>query len=58
MSKVTDKYDLFSTTTQAIGKYVATHYDDAADFRIGLVKIDLPELMEPALPDAGNAVEV
>ena len=58
VSQVTNKYDLFSITTQAIGEYVATHYDCAADFRIRMVNLNIPELIEPALPDAGKAVEV
>ena len=56
--QVTNNYDLFLTMTQAIGDYVATHYGNDIYFITSLVELELPELMEPALPDAGNALEV
>jgi hypothetical protein len=41
---------LFTNTTKEIAEYVATHYDDAADFRSGLPRLVIPGIVAPARP--------
>ena len=50
--------DLFRTTTQEIGEYIASHYDDAGEFRLGLLEGALPALAAPANPDPADPVAV
>mmetsp|Transcript_24339 Transcript_24339/g.36098 ORF Transcript_24339/g.36098 Transcript_24339/m.36098 type:complete len:214 (+) Transcript_24339:1120-1761(+) len=56
VAPVQNSYDLFGTTTKAIGKHVATKYEDAADFRTGLVELRLPVLVQPANPPLDDPI--
>jgi hypothetical protein len=42
--------DTFLKTTREIAEYVGRTFDDAGEFRTGLVEMSLPELIEPAEP--------
>ena len=50
--------DLFRTTTQEIGEYIAGRYQDAGEFRLGLIDGALPALIAPAAPDMADPVQV
>jgi hypothetical protein len=49
--------DTFTKTTQDIAEYMASQYNDAAEFRIGMERLELAQLAEPTLPGA-NATPV
>ena len=51
--------DLFANMTKEIAEYVATHYDDAADFRCGLPNLAIPPIPVPVRPqpDANGAYD-
>ena len=42
--------DLFTTTTERLGEYVAKTYDHAGEFRTGLMNLSFPSLKKPANP--------
>ena len=44
--------DLFTTTTERLGEYVAKTYDHAGEFRTGLMNLSFPSLKKP--PDPGK----
>ena len=44
--------DLFTTTTERLGEYVAKTYDHAGEFRTGLMNLAFPSLKKP--PDPGK----
>ena len=43
--------DLFTNTTKEIAEYVAREYDNAREFRVGLVELNLPDPEPPARPN-------
>jgi hypothetical protein len=49
--------DTFTKTTRDIAEYMASQYDDTAEFRIGMERLELTQLAEPTLPGA-NATPV
>jgi hypothetical protein len=49
--------DTFAKTTQEVAEYVTSQYNDAAEFRIGMEKLELTQLAKPMLPGA-NAMSV
>jgi hypothetical protein len=49
--------DMFMKTTRKIAEYVSRQYDDADEFRIGMVRFELVPLAEPMLPE-DNAMVV
>ena len=53
-----DSYELFNTTTEAIGEYVATEYDYAGDYRRGLPDLVMPVIAAPNNPDPADVVAV
>ena len=44
--------DLFTTTTERLGEYVAKTYEHAGEFRTGLMNLSFPPLKKP--PDPGK----
>jgi hypothetical protein len=42
--------DTFAKTTQEIAEYVGREFDDAGEFRTGMVEMQLTPLVEPPLP--------
>jgi hypothetical protein len=50
--------DSFAKTTREISEYVGCEFDDAGEFRTGMVELQLRPLDEPAPPaDLGQMVE-
>ena len=57
--------DTFLKTTRKIAEYVSREYSDAGEFRLAMMDMNLPDLVEPQLPadgrcsqhDAGRAME-
>jgi hypothetical protein len=49
--------DTFSETTRKVAEYVSRQYDDAGEFRTGMVQLELEPLVEPTAP-ADNATAV
>ena len=43
--------DTFAKTTREIAEYVGREFDDAGEFRTGMVEMSLAALIEPAPPD-------
>lgn len=50
----TSNQELYSNTTKNIAEYIARTYDDAGEFRNGLMKLKLPEINKPELNDFGK----
>ena len=50
ISQVASNYELFANTTRAIGEYASTSYENAGEFRNGLVDLELPALIAPVPP--------
>ena len=51
--------DTFLKTTWEIAEYVGREFDDAGEFRTGMVELALPALVAPTCPaNANNAFEV
>ena len=50
--------DTFAKTTREIAEYVARSYDDAGDFRTGMVDLQLPAIQPPADPDVDDQLAV
>jgi hypothetical protein len=51
--------DTFVRTTREIDEYIGWEYEEAREFRTGMVEMRLPELVEPALPGENvTAVQV
>ena len=50
--------DLFITTTKEIAEYVAGKFENAGEFRLGLVNLQLPPLVLPAPPPAGAGLNI
>lgn len=56
---VVDNYELFNTTTEAIGEYVAREYEHAGEYRRGLPDLNLATLEAPPPPDdTSNTVDM
>ena len=56
---VTAGKDTFLKTTRKIAEYVGREYSDAGDYRLAMINLNLPALVEPQLPaDAANMMEV
>ena len=56
---VSEGKDTFARTTREIAEYVGRVYDDAGEFRTGMVELLLPDIEEPATPGAAaTAVDV
>lgn len=56
-NKPNSSQDLFKTTVRGIAEDVATKYDNAGEFRLGMIEMTLPDLTEPSPPsDANNMV--
>jgi len=50
--------DTFLKTTKEIAEYIGTHYNDAREFRTGMVELCLPYIVGPKLPaDSAKAVK-
>ena len=49
--------DTFAKTTRKIAEYVARSYDDAGDFRTGMIDLDLPDIQAPPDPDVSKPLE-
>jgi hypothetical protein len=47
--------DTFAKTTREIAEHVRREFDDAGEFRTGMVEMSLPTLVEPAPPDANHS---
>jgi hypothetical protein len=47
--------ETFAKTTREIAEYVGREFDDAGEFRTGMVEMLLPTLVEPMPPDASDA---
>ena len=58
VSHVPDSYELFNSTTEAIGEYVATEYEYAGDYRRGLPDLAMPTIVAPHNPDPADVVAV
>jgi hypothetical protein len=54
---VTAGKDTFSKTTHEIAEYASCQYDDAREFQMGMVQLELELLTEP-VPPAANATVV
>eukprot|EP00521_Asterionellopsis_glacialis_P009862 CAMPEP_0195281132 /NCGR_PEP_ID=MMETSP0707-20130614/574_1 /TAXON_ID=33640 /ORGANISM="Asterionellopsis glacialis, Strain CCMP134" /LENGTH=311 /DNA_ID=CAMNT_0040339981 /DNA_START=103 /DNA_END=1035 /DNA_ORIENTATION=- len=52
----TNSTDLFANTTKAIAEYIATEYDDAGEYRNGLVELNLPTLTKPEDVDVSDTL--
>jgi hypothetical protein len=39
--------DTFTKTTREIAEYITSQYDNAAEFRIGMERLELTQLVEP-----------
>jgi hypothetical protein len=48
--------DTFAKTTREIAEYVGREFDNAGEFRTGMVEMSLPTLVEPAPPDANDII--
>jgi uncharacterized membrane protein YgcG len=48
--------DTFAKTTREIAEYVGRDFDDAGEFRTGMVEMSLPPIIEPAAPEDGNPI--
>jgi hypothetical protein len=46
--------DTFAKTTREIAEYVGREFDNAGEFRTGMVEMSLPTLVEPTPPDADD----
>jgi hypothetical protein len=56
---VTAGKDTFTKTTREIAEYIGRTFEDAGEFRIGLVEMSLPVLVEPSTPaDEKSVVQV
>ena len=51
---VTAGRDTFTKTTRDIAEYIGREYEDAGEFRIGMVDLELPPIVAPAEPDDAN----
>ena len=49
--------DLFTYTTRGIAEYVATNYNKAGEFRLGMINMDFPVLTPPGPPAVLPGVE-
>jgi hypothetical protein len=58
VSTVPNNYELFNTTTEAIGEYVATEYEYAGEYRRGLPDLNLTTLIAPANPNPLDMVSI
>jgi hypothetical protein len=52
---VVSEKDTFAKTTREIAEHVRREFDDAGEFRTGMVEMSLPTLVEPTPPDANDA---
>jgi hypothetical protein len=50
--------DTFAKTTREIAEYVGREYDDAGEFRTGMVELRLPPLVRPAAPPDNSLINV
>jgi type II secretory pathway pseudopilin PulG len=48
--------DTFAKTTREIAEYVGREFDDAGEFRTGMVEMSLPPIVEPAAPEDGSPI--
>jgi uncharacterized membrane protein YgcG len=48
--------DTFAKTTREIAEYVGREFDDAGEFRTGMVEMDLPPIVEPSPPADGSPI--
>jgi hypothetical protein len=56
---VTAGKDTFLKTTRKIAEYVGREYTDAGEYRLGMINLNLPALVEPQLPaDVANVMAV
>ncbi|MDA3875509.1 MAG: hypothetical protein PF483_00315, partial [Halothiobacillus sp.] len=56
LSSATGKIrETFQKTTREIAEYIGREFDDAGDFRTGLVELNLPGLIEPVMPQDPDA---
>lgn len=56
---VTSGKDTFLKTTRKIAEYVSREYSDAGEFRLAMMDLNLPAIVEPAFPeDAGNMMQI
>ena len=56
---VTAGKDTFLKTTQKIAEYVGREYTDAGEYRLAMINLNLPALVEPQLPaDVANVMTV
>jgi hypothetical protein len=55
---VTAGKDTFLKTTRKIAEYVGREYSDAGDYRLAMMNLNLPALVEPQLPVDGANVMV
>ena len=50
----TSNQELYSNTTKKISEYIARTYDDAGEFRNGLMNLKLPDIHKPKIEDFGT----
>jgi hypothetical protein len=56
---VTTGKDTFLKTTRKIAEYVGREYTDAGEYRLAMINLNLPALVEPQLPtDVTNVMAV
>jgi hypothetical protein len=56
---VTAGKDTFLQTTRKIAEYVGREYSDASEYRLAMINLNLPTLVEPQLPaDIANVIAV
>jgi hypothetical protein len=56
---VTAGKDTFLKTTRKIAEYVGREYTDAGEYRLAMINLNLPALVEPQLPvDVANVMAV
>jgi hypothetical protein len=48
--------DTFAKTTREIAEYVGREFEDAGEFRTGMVEMELTPLVEPTAPTSSDAV--
>jgi hypothetical protein len=56
---VTARKDTFLKTTRKIAEYVGCEYSDAGEYRLAMINLNLPALVQPQLPaDEANVMTV
>jgi len=50
--------ETFQKTTREIAEYIGREFDDGGEFRTGLVRLQLPDLLEPVPPSDPNTDKI